>query len=117
MAQEFIIKKSPLQKIVLNEEDFEIINVQYKEENGVFLYSKLYNIEFREKSADHAGTVWLFIASFLMPNSGARTSELKERIILNYDGKELKFMVFDFNMSTVNEAIDAIKERMDPKYR
>ncbi|AUP79785.1 hypothetical protein [Flavivirga eckloniae] len=116
MKKEFIIKRTPLQKIVLNKSNFEIINDQYKEESGIFLYSKLYDIEFREKSIDLPNTVAFSLLSIFLPGRTSGIMKYRERIRMNYNGKERKFPLFDFDKGVVMEAIAEIKKHIDPKY-
>ncbi|WP_158844671.1 hypothetical protein [Algibacter sp. L1A34] len=113
MKKEFIIKKTPLLKIVLNKMDFEIINHQYKEENGVFLYSKLYDIGFKEKSTNHLETLFVFFFSLILPGATSKIMKTKERIRMNYDGKEKHFILFDFDKHVVLEVITEIKKRIN----
>ncbi|WP_428743356.1 hypothetical protein [Tenacibaculum sp.] len=113
MKKEFIIKKSPLLKIVLNRTGFEIINHQYKKESGVFLYSKLYDIEFREKSTDKLTTAILFILSLFIHAPKSGIIKIKERIRMNYDGEERTFILFDFDKQIVKEAIAEIQKHIN----
>lgn len=115
MNKDFILKKSPLLKIVLRKNDFEIINTQYKNESGVFKYTNLYNIEFREESTDYSGSIIVFILSFFT-SSLFKQAKLKERIIMNYEGKQSKIILFDFDKEQTLEAISEIKKQMDKKY-
>ncbi|WP_166964783.1 hypothetical protein [Yeosuana marina] len=115
MKKEFIIKKSPLLKIVLNKTEFKIINHQYKQESGVFSYSKLYDIEFKEKSIDIFGTIAVFILSIFLPGPKSGIFKIKERIRMNYDGVERIFILFNFDKNTVKEAIAEIEKHITEK--
>jgi hypothetical protein len=115
MNKEFILKKSPLLKIVLEQNHFEIINTQYKNEGGIFHYSKLYNIEFKEESPDHSGSILIFFLSLFAPIT-SRGAKFKERIIMNYDRKQRKIILFDFDRKETDEALKEIRKQMDPKY-
>ncbi|QIE58682.1 hypothetical protein G5B37_03625 [Rasiella rasia] len=115
MIKEFILKKSPLLKIVLRETEFEIINQQYKKEGGMFEYSKLYNIEFREESIDHSGSLMIFIMSLFLPKA-TRTAKFRERLIMNYDKKQKKVILFDFDKQETQDALKEIRKLMDKKY-
>lgn len=112
MKKEFIIKKSPLQKIVLRKNEFEIINDQYKKENGVFSFSKTYHIEFRAESTDYQRSIFYSFLSFLIPGGHSHTIKTKERIAMNYDGKEIVFILFDFDKEVVMKAISEIQKRI-----
>jgi len=116
MENEFIIRNKPLIKIVLNKTEFEIINHQYKDESGVFSYSKLYDIEYQERSTDYVSTGIAFICSFLLPGPTSGLMKFRERIRMNYDGKEKKIILIDFNKQHVIKAIIEIKKQMHSKY-
>lgn len=113
MLQEFIIKPKPLQKIVLHETGFDIINKQYKDENGFFLYVKVYDIGFQEKTTNYGFKVFNFLMSILFDLLEISNPKEKEYIRMNYDGKETKFPLFDYDTPIVNEAILAIKSRLN----
>jgi len=105
MEKEYVIKKSPLLKIVLRKKEFEIINQQYSKENGTFLYSKLYDIEFREKSTDYVTTGFMFLLSIILPGGRSGLMKFNERIRMNYNGKERKNILFDYDKKIVAEVI------------
>lgn len=117
MIKEFILKENPLHKITLTKSEFKIINLQYKDEGGVFLYSKLYDIEFKEKSPDYFSSVIVIIFNFLLPGRIKERRSFKERIRMNYNGKERIITLTDFNKKNTIEAVIEIQKRMDKKYQ
>ncbi len=116
MQKEYILKQSPLLKIVLRKKEFEIINHQYSKESGFFSYSKLYDIEFREKSTDYVTTGFIFLLSIILPGGRSRLMKFNERIRMNYNGKERKIILFDYDRKVVAEVISEIQKQIDPKY-
>lgn len=112
MNKEFIIKKTPLQKIVLRKNEFEIINQQYKKENGVFAYSKTNSILFKHKGTDYKSSIFFSILNFILPGQGDFIFKTKERITINYKGNEKSFILFDFDKEAVLEAISEINKRI-----
>lgn len=117
MKNEYILSKSPPLKIILNENEFEIINKQYTEESGVFLYSKLYDIKFQEKSTNHSSTAFSFFLGFFISGVVGRILSNRERIFMNYNGRPKKVILMDFDRKKVIAAITEIQKKMSPKYR
>lgn len=116
MKKEYILSKSPPLKIILERNQFEIINKQYTEENGVYLYSNLYDIKFQEKSTDHSSTVLSFILGIFIPGRAGRKMSYRENIFMNYNGRPKKVVLMDFDRTNVIEVIAQIQKKMNPKY-
>ena len=116
MKEEYILSKSPPLKIILDKDEFEIINKQYTEESGVFSYSKLYEIKFQEKSTDHLSTTLSFILGIFIPGRAGKKMNYRENIFMNYNGRPRKVILMDFERKNVIEAITQIQKKMNPKY-
>lgn len=116
MKKEYILSKSPPLKIILDKNQFEIINKQYTEGNGIFLYSKLYEIKFQEKSTNHSSTVLSFILGLFIPGRAGKIMNYRENIFMNYNGRPKKVILMDFDKMNVIEVIAQIQTKMNPKY-
>lgn len=108
MKQEFILKKSPLHKIVLYETTFEIINLQYKDETGVFEYAKLKRIAFKEPSTDYLATLLTNILELVFGGSFDKIYKHRERLEIDYAGETKTFILTNFDKIEVLKAIGAI---------
>ena len=92
----------------MRKDEFEIVNQQYHQDGGIFLYLKVYSIEFREESSDYFTTALFFILSFILPGPSSKTMKFKERIIMNYDGKQKSITLIDCNKDKVIDMISEI---------
>lgn len=111
MKQEFILKRSPLHKIVLYETAFEIINLQYKDETGVFEYAKLKRIAFKEPSTDYLATLLTNILELVFGGID-KIYKNRERLEIDYAGETKTFILTNFDKVEVLKAIGAIASKI-----
>ncbi len=110
--KEFVLKKSPILKIILNVDDFEIINQQYEREAGRFKYSNVDRIEFKEERVDYSNSLLLFLLSLII-SSKSKTAKKKERISINYSGQQLNIILFNYDKELTLQAIEEIENRIN----
>ncbi len=108
MTKDFIIKKSPLHKIVLYETAFEITNLQYKDETCVFEYAKLKRIAFKEPSTDYLATLLTNILELVFGGID-KIYKHRERLEIDYAGETKTFILTNFDEVEVLKAIGAIE--------
>ncbi len=97
-----IIRNKPRLEVILNEIDFEIINDQNENQNGVYLYELTDYVVVEKKKINWLITTLSYIVELVLSDvGGGDTYHAKNKLKFNYNKSEVKILLVDCDIKTV----------------
>ncbi len=108
LKQKFLQSKPEL-KFILNKEGFELFDISDQKNNGIYLFSRIKNVELNKKKMNWVITVLSYIVEIIANIGGGHESKEEANLILEMTDRIVKISLRDAYFNRAEKLVELIK--------
>ena len=110
--EELLLRKSPELKIIIDQDQFEVIDTFAPENNGVYSFKNVQQIQFNQTRTNWFISIFNTLFSLFLDNISLARYKDKTHLLITLKKSTLKILLHDANSNKVKEAVGYIENKI-----